>query len=205
MTSPGSAGLRADAADLDAGEVAAIAAPAVVILRALVLHDANLLAAEVLDDLGAHRGLGDVGGADLHLVAVGEQHDAVERQRLAGLARQARDLQHLVLLGAHLRAVDVQNDVHEIGISSGAGRPGRAASAPATTRRRCVGRTAPDGNFYQPARGEVKAPPGRGTLRAMTRSPSRTRLPGRSSRNGRTTRSPGSSSRARSRARPAHG
>src|SRR5688572_517427 len=88
-----------DLLDLDLGEGLAVAVDARVAALRLVLHDADLGGAAVLDDLGRDLGSGDARGADLHVLAVSVgDHEDLEIERGTGFLLELLDVQGLAFL-----------------------------------------------------------------------------------------------------------
>src|SRR5438105_70106 len=78
----------------------------------LELEDLELGPTQMLDDFGEQRHSLDVGLADRDRIAVGDQHDVLERQLGSGFAHQPRHREHLVRGHACLDTVDVDDGVH---------------------------------------------------------------------------------------------
>src|SRR3954466_6129301 len=117
-----------DVGHLDAGEVLAMAGALAVAALRLELEDAQLLAAEMLDDLRVDADLREVVGAEDDVV--GAEHDRLEGHGGPGLVGQALDEQGLALLDAVLLAAGLHDRVHAESQSAG------VASALAAERRR---------------------------------------------------------------------
>ena len=77
-----------------------------------VLEGDDLVGAIVADDLGADDGPGDERAADRGLVAVGDEQDAVEGDRLAGLGVEKLDLELRADLDAVLLPAGLDDCVH---------------------------------------------------------------------------------------------
>src|SRR5580765_7218504 len=104
--------LAGDGGDADLRELAAVAAALAVLAPALELEDPDLLAAQVLDDLGRDRGALHRGTAHGDLVAVTQQQHLVELEARPGLTGVQGDVQHLVRPDLGLDAGDVHDRVH---------------------------------------------------------------------------------------------
>ena len=105
-------------------------------LRA-VLEGDELVAAGLADDLGADRGVRDERPADRRVVAVGDEQDAIERDRLAGLDVEQLDLELGADLDAVLLPAGLDDCVH--GSSGRCGWRPRAAIATSDMGRRPAG------------------------------------------------------------------
>src|SRR5688572_27428989 len=119
--------LAGDGGHADARELAPVSATAAILAPALELEDPDLLAAQVLDDLGGDAGALHVRLADGDLVAVPEHEDLIELELGPRFARQMRDLEHLVLGDPGLDAGDVHDGVHgTVDSPGGHGTPSRS-------------------------------------------------------------------------------
>src|SRR3954468_1141418 len=100
----------ADLRDLDAGELLPVPGPALVAALGLELEHAQLLAAHVLDHLGADADPAQAVGVE-HGV-VGPEQDRLQLHGGAGLVGQALDEQGRTLLDAVLLAAGLDDRVH---------------------------------------------------------------------------------------------
>src|SRR4051794_29710064 len=99
-----------DLGGLDARQVLAVPGAAAIAALGLELEHAQLLAADVLDDLGVDLDLRQAVGVEDDVV--GAEEDRLERHRCAGLLGQALDQQGLALLDAVLLTAGLDDRVH---------------------------------------------------------------------------------------------
>src|SRR5919197_1429894 len=106
----------ADLRDLDSGQVLTMPRAALVAALGLELEHAQLLAADVLDDLRADADLLQAVGVEDRVL--GAEQDGLEVDAGTGLAGQALHQERLALLDAVLLAAGLDDRVHEGEVSS---------------------------------------------------------------------------------------
>src|SRR4051812_26127473 len=100
----------ADLRDLNAGELLAVPGPPLVAALGLELEHAELLAADVLDDLGPHADVAEA--LRVEDGVVGAEQDRLQLHARARLVGEALDEEGLALLDAVLLAAGLDDRVH---------------------------------------------------------------------------------------------
>src|SRR5690554_1302420 len=101
-----------DVSDADTRQILTVPQSAAVVLAALLLEDGDLLAASLLDNLGAHDGAGHGRRADGHTIVAAHQQHLFKLQAGPSLSGQALYLEHLVLGDPILLAAGFDHCVH---------------------------------------------------------------------------------------------